>query len=128
MMFLHKTTFIRPTLCLPVVLVILVLTGCATVGPDYVPPKKSVSKDWHTQLKGGLTIGEMDPQTLAAWWAALNDPALSSLVERAAAGNLDLKKALARGREARARRGMAKADLFPTLNATGSANWSRSSE
>lgn len=128
MIFLHKTTFIRPTLCLPVVLVILVLTGCATVGPDYVPPKKSVSKDWHTQLKGGLTTGEMDPQTLVAWWATLNDPALSSLAERAAAGNLDLKKALARVREARARRGMAKADLFPTLNATGSANWSRSSE
>src|SRR4030043_1258342 len=128
MIFLHKTTFIRPTLCLPVVLVILVLTGCATVGPDYVPPKKSVSKDWHTQPKGGLTTGEMDPQALAAWWTTLNDPELSSLIDRAVLGNLDLKKALARVREARARRGMAKADLFPTLDATGSATWSRSSK
>ena len=128
MIFQHKTTFIRPTLCLPVVLVILVLTGCATVGPDYVPPKKSVSKDWHTQLKGGLSTEEMDPQTLAAWWTTLNDPELSSLIDRAVLGNLDLKKALARVREARARRGMAKADLFPTLDATGSATWSRSSK
>jgi len=128
MIFLHKTTFIRPTLCLPVVLVILVLTGCATVGPDYVPPKKSVSKDWHTQLKGGLTTGEMDPQALAAWWTTLNDLELSSLIDRAVLGNLDLKKALARVREARARRGAAKADLFPTLDTTGSATWSRSSK
>ena len=128
MIFLHKTTFIRPTLCLPVVLVILVLTGCATVGPDYVPPEKSVSKDWHTQPKGGLTTGEMDPQALAAWWTTLNDPELSSLIDRAVLGNLDLKKALARVREARARRGAAKADLFPTLDTTGSATWSRSSK
>jgi NodT family efflux transporter outer membrane factor (OMF) lipoprotein len=70
----------------------------------------------------------MDPQALAAWWTTLNDPELSSLIDRAVLGNLDLKKALARVREARARRGMAKADLFPTLDATGSATWSRSSK
>jgi multidrug efflux system outer membrane protein len=126
MIFLHKTTFIKPTSCLPVVLAILILTGCATVGPDYVPPKKSVSKNWHTQLKGGLSTEEMDPQTLAAWWTTLNDSELSSLIDRAVSGNLDLKKALARVREVRARRGVAKADLFPTLDATGSATWSRS--
>jgi multidrug efflux system outer membrane protein len=124
---LNKITFVRAMLGLCVVLAIQIVTGCATVGPDYVPPQKSVSKDWHTQLRGGLTTGEMDPQTLAAWWMTLNDPELSSLIDRAALGNLDLKKALARVREARARRGMAKADLFPTLDATGSATWRRSS-
>lgn len=124
---LNKITFIRAMLGLCVVLAIQIVTGCATVGPDYVPPQKSVSKDWHTQLRGGLTTGEMDPRTLAAWWMTLNDPELSSLIDRAALGNLDLKKALARVREARARRGMAKADLFPTLDAMGSATWSRSS-
>ena len=128
MIFQHKTTFIRPMSWLPLVLGILILTGCATVGPDYVPPKKSVSKDWHTQLKGGLTTEEMDPETLTAWWTTLNDPELSSLIDRAVLGNLDLKKALARVREARARRGVAKADLFPTLDATGSATWSHSSK
>jgi NodT family efflux transporter outer membrane factor (OMF) lipoprotein len=128
MIFLYKTTLIRPTSCLPVVLVILILTGCATVGPDYVPPDTSVSTTWYTQFKGGLTAEEMDPQALAAWWATLNDPKLSSLIDRAVLGNLDLKKALARVREARARRGMAKADLFPTLDATGSATWSRTSK
>jgi len=128
MIFPYKTTLIRPTSRLPVVLAILILTGCATVGPDYVPPDTSVSATWNTQFKGGLTAEEMDPQALAAWWATLNDPELSSLIDRAVLGNLDLKKALARVREARARRGMAKADLFPTLDATGSATWSRTSK
>ena len=107
------------------VLAILILTGCATVGPDYVPPDTSVSATYHSELKGGLSAEEMDPQTLAAWWTTLNDPELSSLIDRAVSGNLDLKKALARVREARARRGIAKAGLFPTLDATGSASWSR---
>jgi outer membrane protein, multidrug efflux system len=105
----------------------LLLSACAAVGPDYVPPSTSVPKNWHTPLKGGLSTEEMDPQTLASWWRTLNDPDLSSLMERAVAGNLDLKKARARIREARARRGIAQAALFPTLDATGSATWSRSS-
>jgi multidrug efflux system outer membrane protein len=109
-------------------LLALLLTGCATVGPDYVAPDTTVSKDWHTQLKGGLTAEEMDTQTLAAWWTRLNDPGLSGLIERAVAGNLNLKKARSRVREARARRGIARADLFPTLDATGTFSQSRSSE
>lgn len=125
---LNKTIFVRAISWLSVVLAIQIFTGCTTAGPDYVPPKKSVSKDWYTQLKGGLSTEEMDPQTLAAWWTTLNDSELSSLIDRAVSGNLDLKKALARVREARARRGMAKADLFPTLDATGSATWSRSNK
>ena len=124
----RKTIFIRPVPWFFAVLAILILTGCATVGPDYVPPDTPVSPAWHTQLKGGLVTEEMDPETLATWWKTLNDPELSSLIDRAVLGNLDLKKALARVREARARRGIAKADLFPTLDATGSATWSRTSK
>jgi len=127
MNFLYKMAAIKSRSWFIVGLSIVILYGCAT-GPDYVPPEKSVSKDWHTQLKGGLTTGEMDPQALAAWWTRFNDPELSSLVDRAVLGNLDLKKAMARVRESRARRGMAKADLFPALDATGSATWSRSSK
>jgi multidrug efflux system outer membrane protein len=103
-------------------------TGCATVGPDYVPPDTAVSKDWHTPLDVGLTAEKIDPQALATWWSTLNDQELSSLIARAVKGNLDIKEARVRIREARARRRIAKADLLPTLDATGSATWSRSSE
>ena len=124
----NKTNAIRLLTWLHALLAILILARCATVGPYYVPPDTSVPGDWHTQLKGGLTAGETYPQTLANWWTTLNDPELSSLIERAVAGNLDLKKAWARVREARARRGISEANIFPTLDATGSASRSHSSE
>jgi multidrug efflux system outer membrane protein len=124
----NKPTFIRAVSWLLAVLAILIIVACATVGPDYIPPDTTLSGDWHTPLKGGLTAEEMDPQKLAAWWTTLNDQELSSLIARAVKGNLDIKEARARIREARARRGIARADLFPTLEAAGSATWSRSSE
>jgi NodT family efflux transporter outer membrane factor (OMF) lipoprotein len=107
-------------------LTVAVLAGCATVGPDYVPPRTAASPAWNTPLQGGLTV-EANPPGLAAWWTTLNDPELSKLIERAVARNHDLKKAEARVREARARRGLSKAGLYPTLDASGSASRSRGS-
>jgi multidrug efflux system outer membrane protein len=127
MSLLYKTTYIRNLSRLSWIPLILIMTGCATVGPDYVRPDTSLSTTWHSELKGGLIAGEMNPQTLATWWSTLNDPELSSLIDLAVSGNLDLKKSKARVREARARRGIAKAGLFPTLDATGSATWTESS-
>jgi NodT family efflux transporter outer membrane factor (OMF) lipoprotein len=101
-----------------------IFTGCA-VGPDYVGPETPVPPAWHAELGGGATAQATHPQALASWWTTLNDPILTSLIDRAVQGNLDLKKAQARVREARARRGINQADLFPTLTATGSATYSR---
>jgi len=102
--------------------------GCVAVGPDYSPPEIPVSPAWHTQLKDCFTEHEVNPESLAEWWTTLNDHKLSGLIKRASANNLDLKKARARIRESRARRGITRADFFPTLDATGSASWSRTSE
>jgi multidrug efflux system outer membrane protein len=125
---LYTTIFNRPMLWLPVVLASVVLTGCHAVGPDYVPPDATVSTSWHTKLEGGLTAEEISPQTLAQWWTTFDDPELSSLIERAVAGNLDLKDAWARVRQARANRRIAKADMFPTLDLAASDTWTRTSE
>jgi NodT family efflux transporter outer membrane factor (OMF) lipoprotein len=67
-------------------------------------------------------------EDISQWWATLNDPVLTELVSRAVQGNFDLKEAKARLREARARRSIATAGLFPTLDASGSASRSRGSE
>ena len=105
----------------------VILIGCA-VGPDYLPPEPAFSPAWYSPLEGGLTSGDTDPRMLANWWTTLNDPELSGLIERAVAGNLDLKKAWAKVREARARRGISRSGLFPTLDVTGSATRSSSSK
>jgi NodT family efflux transporter outer membrane factor (OMF) lipoprotein len=64
---------------------------------------------------------------LAAWWKTLKDQQLSRLIERAETGNRDLRKAAARIREARARRGLSEADRYPTLDASSSVTRSRGS-
>jgi len=108
--------------------IVLALTGCAAVGPDYTRVKPEAPDEWHAELRGGLTAGLLEPETLAHWWSTLNDAELDSLVARAVKGNLDLKNARARVREARALRGISKANLFPTLDAAASVSKQRSSE
>jgi NodT family efflux transporter outer membrane factor (OMF) lipoprotein len=91
------------------------LTACA-VGPDYVRPETPTSVAWNAPLQGGLVPSPADPQQLAKFWAALDDPTLSGLVERAiAGGNLDLQLAIARVRQARALRKVAIGQFFPTV-------------
>ena len=111
-----------------VVIMVLTLFGCAAVGPDYVPVEPKAGEQWHTGLQGGLTAQRLNPQILAHWWTTLDDPELSNLEERAVNGNLDLKEAMARIREARALRGISKANLFPTVDAGGSVTERRFSE
>lgn len=109
------------------VLVILSLTGCATVGPNYVKPQTPVPPTWNAPLQGGITVSA-DPGHMADWWKTLNDVALSRLIERAALGNLDVKSAAARIREARARRGLSTAGFYPTVDTSGSVTRSRGSD
>ena len=101
--------------------------GCAAVGQDYVRPDMAVSESWNTGLMGGLSNSGTEPRELANWWMSLKDPELTGLIERACRNNLDLKAAVARLREARASRSAVRSDLFPTLDASGSATRSKSS-
>jgi outer membrane protein, multidrug efflux system len=64
---------------------------------------------------------------VSKWWQTLHDPELTALVERAVQGNLDLRMASARILEARAARGVARADLLPTIGLSDSVQRLRSS-
>jgi multidrug efflux system outer membrane protein len=93
------------------------LAGCK-VGPNYTVPQTATPEAWSEPLEAGLTA---EPADLRVWWKSFGDATLDSLVDRALAGNLDLKEAAARLREARAIRGVVGADQLPTVNASGSA-------
>jgi len=105
---------------------VVVLAGCSLVGPDYDRVAPETPAGWHASLDGGLAA-DTDPDTLARWWRTLADPELERLVDRAVQGNLDLAAAKTRLREARALRGISKAALAPTLDASTSATKLRSS-
>lgn len=92
------------------------LSGCA-VGPEYSPPEVDLPADWSEPLPSNVTEEEA---SLAGWWQNFNDPELNSLVERAIAGNLDLKLAAARIRQARAQYGFSLADFGPTADFSAS--------
>lgn len=106
----------------------IALPGCMTVGPDYRAPETSAPAAWRSEMKDGLKAATPEAAQLAKWWTTLDDPVLAQLIEAAAANNLDLKLAEARLREARARRGVAAADRFPTLNAGAGAERSHASQ
>ncbi len=110
--------------CYLPVAVLLVLGGCA-VGPNYRPPQTVTPDEWHALAAGTPAAATADPAALADWWKTFEDPLLDQLIEQALARNKTAKQAYASVVEARARRGIAAADFWPTLSA--SAGGSRTS-
>ena len=100
------------------------LAGC-TVGPDYVPPRTQVPDLWTQELSRGLVDGQADLRT---WWTTLDDPVLDRLIAQATEGNLDIRQAVARIRQARANLGVATGELLPEVDAIGSIERSRISK
>lgn len=99
----------------------LSLAGCA-VGPDYRAPATYAPDEWHALPESGVRVESPDAPSLAAWWASLNDPILSELIERAIAENKSVKQATARVLEARARRGATAASFFPSIDASAGSS------
>jgi NodT family efflux transporter outer membrane factor (OMF) lipoprotein len=102
-----------------VLLAALMLAACTTSPP----PQGSgidVPTNWVRQeapLAADASAGvEHD------WWRHFDDPTLDALIGEALANNKSLQIAKARIEEARANRGIARASLFPQVNAAASAS------
>ena len=104
------------------------LAGCRTVGPDYKRPEIVPPPRWNAESPPGVRFDAAADESLAHWWNTFNDPVLDSLIDRAVAGNLDLRRADAVLREARARRGVADAARFPTVTSSGVVAFQRGSD
>jgi NodT family efflux transporter outer membrane factor (OMF) lipoprotein len=92
----------------------LLLAGCAAVGPEHEVPDLAVGQGWHTPAI------DTAPTELSSWWRTLGDPDLETLVERALAHNLDLRQAALNIEAARARLLGAEALSAPMLGASAS--------
>jgi NodT family efflux transporter outer membrane factor (OMF) lipoprotein len=100
--------------------IILILSACTTVGPNYSSPEMKTPSAWQKEVSGITADKQSEQDILAKWWTTFNDPVLSSLMERAVAGNLNLKQALNNVNQARIQRGITDTNRFPTVNGTGS--------
>ncbi|MFI4945364.1 MAG: TolC family protein, partial [Burkholderiales bacterium] len=95
------------------VLLLLPTLACA-VGPNYTKPEIPTPKAWN---EGKGLQAAPSTASLESWWTEFRDPTLDRLVREAVAGNLDLKLAAARIREARAARGIAASAGLPQVGA-----------
>jgi NodT family efflux transporter outer membrane factor (OMF) lipoprotein len=101
-----------------VVALVLALTGCAAVGPDYVQPTPELPDNWNSP-----TSEEQgnNARRLAGWWQVFDDPLLSRLIEQTASDNLDVREAVSRVRAARLQRSRTESSLFPALDGSAAA-------
>jgi NodT family efflux transporter outer membrane factor (OMF) lipoprotein len=93
------------------------LASACAIGPDYARPEVPAKTAWE---EAGNAAGGAD-EALAAWWERFGDARLTSLVERAAQGSLEIRIAAARVGEARALRRVAGSEQLPELVLAGEA-------
>jgi NodT family efflux transporter outer membrane factor (OMF) lipoprotein len=86
-------------------------TSLPAVGPDYERPELP-----------DVPQAQTNRADVAAWWNQFDDPTLTELVERALENNHDLRLAVARVREARARLGQTRAAYGPQVDAVARIN------
>ena len=104
---------------LRMIALLLLLTGCVAVGPDYSRTEAPVPAQFSALEKGGFR-GETPPGAfLDAWWHSFDDPLLDALMERLVSRNLDLRIASARLMQARAQAGVASSAYLPEGGLTG---------
>ena len=112
---------------------VALLGGC-TVGPDYrprsaaelgVPATYSVATAARRPGDTASTlVVQPTREDLSRWWTKFNDPLLASLVDRAAAQNLDLVASIAQLRQAREALTQSRGNLYPTIS--GNTGYNRS--
>ncbi len=108
------------------VAVILLVTGCSMVGPDFVKPEAPVETEWMEARDPQI---KTEPSDYKEWWAVFNDPVLNSLVETAYQQNLPLQISGIRILQARAQLGVVIGNAYPQLQqGRGGAQYNRLSE
>lgn len=88
--------------------------ACSFAPPSSVPEPVA---DAPGSFAGGTLPGDYQARE---WWAAFDDPVLNTVVDSVLTANFDLAEAVARVQQARAQAGIARAGLFPSVQAGAS--------
>ena len=106
-------------------IILLLLSGCA-VGPDYERPAAVVSDVYKETPQNWKEAQPRDEIARGAWWEIFGDPQLNALVVKIDVSNQSLAASEAQFRQATAAIGVARAPLFPSVDANVSITKSRS--
>jgi NodT family efflux transporter outer membrane factor (OMF) lipoprotein len=102
-----------------------VLLAACKAGPDYRKPDVPVSAAYKETGEAWKQAKPRDDADRGKWWEIFADAELSRLVERIDVSNQSLRAAEAQVRQAQAVSAGAQANLFPTLDLSGSVVRSR---
>ena len=100
----------------------VLVTASCTVGPDYKRPPVTSPEAWRD------AAAEEDSIANVPWWELFQDETLQGLIRLALEQNRDLRIAVERIEEARARYGFTRADRWPEITADARAGGLRFSE
>jgi len=98
------------------VLCLALLAGGCALGPNYKRPAVPTPPTWRD-----IPAAQADSLANTPWWELFDDPQLQELVRIALQENKDLKIAVERIEEARARYGFTRADLWPKVDLSATA-------
>ncbi|MEA3410863.1 MAG: efflux transporter outer membrane subunit [Pseudomonadota bacterium] len=96
------------------VLLAMVTGGC-TMGPDYVRPEVDSPERWRLEYTGAAGVVNTE------WWKQFEDPVLDALIRRALLNNRDVRIAAGRVEEFAARLDISRSALFPQIGYDGAA-------
>nr|WP_294847398.1 efflux transporter outer membrane subunit [uncultured Sphingomonas sp.] len=103
-----------------VLVLTLATTACTTVGPNYTgaPPVAGDASQRGAFLRAGEAVAQAPA---ARWWEALNDPALTTLIDDALTQSPNVAIAEAKISQARAGLAATKTAVLPTIGTSASA-------
>lgn len=111
----------RPLISLTGLALAVLMGGCTSVSRH--ESDLSVPAAWKGKKSG---VVPLDTAGLTQWWRKLNDPVLNQVLAQALQSSPDVRTALARIDESRARRGVEKSTLFPSITGGSSGRGERS--
>ena len=107
-------------------LLLVAIGGLSACTTPVIPAQDEHNVDVPARWQQTATsTGQTDPATLAKWWHRFDDPTLTALIESALQASPDIRTALAKIEEARARYGVQHANLLPSVSASISDQSSR---
>jgi len=111
----------RKLILLPVIITFFLLYGC-TLAPKYTRPVSPVPTQWPTGPAYQKNISGVPAQTAPdlPWQKFITDKNLQKIIESALKNNRDLRITALNVERARAYYGISRAELLPSVNATGS--------
>jgi NodT family efflux transporter outer membrane factor (OMF) lipoprotein len=110
---------------LHILMVVMFLTSCAVLGPEYTEPKVDWLDEWQSDLYGQIGSSETQASSdLQFWWQLFDDGVLNQLIDIAKNENPSIRIAGLRILESRAALGIAGSSLYPQVQQlNGSVNY-----